>query len=126
MGRTDGAGLVAGTSEMDSADVGMASPWVLGQPGAVLWSASFSLKSSPAQGVQPMSFEVRQASTVLLFALLLPGAATAQPPAGYYDSVDPRSQTAIRSSIHAAIDDHIKFPYTDSNTDTWNILELAD
>jgi endonuclease I len=70
---------------------------------------------------------VRQVSPILLLlALLLPGAAIAQPPAGYYDSVDPRTPAAIRSSIHAAIDDHIKFPYTSSNTDTWNILELAD
>lgn len=63
----------------------------------------------------------------LLFALaLLPGAALAAPPAGYYDSVDTSSQAALRSTLHAVIDDHIKFPYTSSNTDTWNILELAD
>ncbi|HJX28848.1 MAG TPA: endonuclease [Thermoanaerobaculia bacterium] len=73
-----------------------------------------------------MRFEMRQASTAFLLTLLVPNAALAAPPAGYYDSVDPSSQTAIRSSIHATIDDHVKFPYTSSNTDTWNILELAD
>lgn len=73
-----------------------------------------------------MSFEMRQASTAFLLALLLPGAAAAAPPAGYYDNVDPSSPAALRSSIHATIDDHVKFPYTSSNTDTWNILELAD
>src|SRR4028119_1853630 len=104
----------------------MTSPWHIAALGAVLCSASLSVKSSPVEGASLMRFEMRQASTAFLLTLLVPNAALAAPPAGYYDSVDPSSQTAIRSSIHATIDDHVKFPYTSSNTDTWNILELAD
>ncbi|HWM95214.1 MAG TPA: endonuclease [Thermoanaerobaculia bacterium] len=63
----------------------------------------------------------------LLFTLLLvPAVAFSEPPAGYYDSVDSTTQGALRSTLHVVIDDHIRFPYTSSNTDTWNILELAD
>ncbi len=47
-------------------------------------------------------------------------------PAGYYDTVDESSSTALRTTLHAVIDDHTKIPYTSSSTDTWNVLEAAD
>ncbi len=47
-------------------------------------------------------------------------------PAGYYDSVDTSTPAAMRTSLHAVIDDHTKIPYTSDSTDTWNVLELAD
>jgi len=47
------------------------------------------------------------------------------PPTDYYASVDASSAAALRLSIHDAIDDHTRFPYTSSATDTWDILELA-
>ncbi len=47
-------------------------------------------------------------------------------PAGYYDSVDTSSPQSLRESLHEIIDDHQRFPYTSSDTDTWDILELAD
>ena len=47
------------------------------------------------------------------------------PPADYYASVDASSAAALRLSLHAAIDDHTRFPYTSTATDTWDILELA-
>jgi len=47
-------------------------------------------------------------------------------PVGYYDSIDLSSPEALRASLHEIIDDHQRFPYTDSETDTWDILELAD
>lgn len=56
---------------------------------------------------------------------LVGGAAWAQAPAGYYDSVDTSSSAALRSTIHAVIDDHQRFPYTSGGTDTWDILEQA-
>src|ERR1043166_793291 len=62
----------------------------------------------------------------IALAVALAGTAQADPPPGYYDSVDPRTQTSLRTPVHEAIDDHIRFPYTSGNTDTWNILELAD
>ncbi|HIG11882.1 MAG: endonuclease [bacterium] len=52
-------------------------------------------------------------------------AAAAQAPPGYYTSVDASNPSALRSSLHAVIDDHQRYPYTSSATDTWNILELA-
>jgi endonuclease I len=58
--------------------------------------------------------------------LILPGAALATPPAGYYATVDTSSAPQLRATLHEVIDDHTRFPYTSSSTDTWNILELAD
>ena len=56
----------------------------------------------------------------------LVGTVRASPPAGYYDSVNATSAGALRASLHAVIDDHQRFPYTSSATDTWDILEAAD
>lgn len=64
-----------------------------------------------------------------LFAFVLffaPVVVFPDPPAGYYDSVDSTTQGALRSSLHEIIDDHIRFHYTSGNTDTWDILALAD
>ena len=47
-------------------------------------------------------------------------------PTGYYDSVDISSAAALHDSLHEIIDDHQRFPYTSSATDTWDILESAD
>ena len=61
-------------------------------------------------------------------ALVLLAAASAwgDPPPGYYASVNTSSPALLRSSLHAVIDDHTRFPYTSAGTDTWNILEAAD
>ena len=66
--------------------------------------------------------------TVAAVALLLCAATVVQadPPAGYYDSVDLSSPAALRQSIHDIIDGHTKIPYTASSTDTWDVLEIAD
>lgn len=56
----------------------------------------------------------------------LPLAATADPPPGYYDTVDTSSQEALRVTLNAVISGHIKIPYTSSQTDTWDVLEQAD
>jgi len=64
---------------------------------------------------------------VLFLAALLAGsAALADPPPGYYDSVDLTNAATLRATLHAVIDGHTKIPYTSSSTDTWNVLELAD
>lgn len=62
----------------------------------------------------------------LALLILASGAVFAQPPSGYYDSVDDSSSVALRQSLHPVIDDHTRFPYTSSSTDTWDILNLAD
>jgi len=59
-----------------------------------------------------------------LFTLVAVGAAQAPP--GYYDTVDSTNAASLRSTLHAVIDDHTRFPYTSSATDTWDILEAAD
>lgn len=47
-------------------------------------------------------------------------------PGGYYSGVTTSSSSALRSSLHAVIDDHTKIPYTASTTDTWDVLNVAD
>lgn len=44
----------------------------------------------------------------------------------YYSGVNTSSPGALRASLHALIDDHQRFPYTSSATDTWDVLEFAD
>jgi endonuclease I len=58
--------------------------------------------------------------------ILVAGLALADPPAGYYDSVDLNNTETVRATVHDIIDNHIKIPYTSTATDTWNVLELAD
>ena len=57
-------------------------------------------------------------------ALLAPLAA--QAPSGYYRNVDTSSPSRMRTTLHTTIDDHRRYKYTDTATDTWDILELAD
>ncbi|TQV77239.1 PKD domain-containing protein [Aliikangiella marina] len=52
--------------------------------------------------------------------------AQAAAPPGYYNSVNTSSPQALHDSLHQIIDDHQRFPYTSSATDTWDILESAD
>lgn len=62
-----------------------------------------------------------------LFALALAGGLCAPALAGdYYGAVDASGPETLRATLHAVIDDHQRFPYTSSATDTWNILELAE
>ena len=63
---------------------------------------------------------------VLLLAVFAYGGAIADPPPGYYDSVDFTGPATVRATLHDIIDGHTKIPYTSSATDTWNVLELAD
>ena len=63
---------------------------------------------------------------VFLCLLLLATPLLAEPPAGYYDSVDLSSSEALRASLHDVIDGHTKIPYTSSMTDTWDVLNSAD
>lgn len=63
---------------------------------------------------------------LVLLSIFLPfETAQAAAPAGYYASVDLSTPEALAETLHAVIDDHTRFPYTSSATDTWDILELA-
>jgi len=71
--------------------------------------------------------------TALFCKWLFPGIAFAlfsplllAQPEDYYDTADNSSSQALRQSLHEIIDDHQRFPYTSSLTDTWDILEIAD
>ena len=50
----------------------------------------------------------------------------AQPPVDYYNPVDATSAETLRATLHDVIDDHTRFPYTASATDTWDILKIAN
>ena len=65
-------------------------------------------------------------AVVLLFVLGSPGVVRAGPAAGYYASVNASSPALLRATLHDVIDDHQRFAYTSSATDTWDILEQAD
>ena len=62
----------------------------------------------------------------LVAALVTSPIVLAQAPPGYYAGVDTSSATSLRSTLHGVIDDHVRYPYTSSSTDTWDILEFAD
>jgi endonuclease I len=49
-----------------------------------------------------------------------------QIPSGYYNAAENKVDQALRTSLHNIIDDHIEFPYTNSATDTWDILQESD
>ena len=63
--------------------------------------------------------------SVFLALMFMSTSAIGQEP-GYYDSVDSSTAINLRSTLHGVIDDHQRFPYTSSATDTWDILEIAD
>jgi hypothetical protein len=58
-------------------------------------------------------------------ALVLFSSGILAQPEAYYDSADATSPQALRESLHEIIDDHQRFPYTSFETDTWDILEIA-
>ncbi|MDL1949987.1 hypothetical protein FBQ97_09270 [Acidobacteria bacterium ACD] len=55
-----------------------------------------------------------------------PGWPTTIPVEDYYASVDPTDATTLRTTLHALIQDHVRYPYTAGTTDTWDILNQAD
>ncbi|MEO6324882.1 MAG: endonuclease [Thermoanaerobaculia bacterium] len=59
-------------------------------------------------------------------AVNTPGWPTRVHSADFYASVDPTSSASLRATLHAAIKDHIRFPYFAETTDTWDILNAAD
>ncbi|MCH8881550.1 MAG: endonuclease [Planctomycetes bacterium] len=71
-------------------------------------------------------FTKARITIVTILVLASTAVTVADPPEGYYDTVDATDSTTLRFSLHAVIDDHQRFPYTSGSTDTWNILELAD
>ena len=61
----------------------------------------------------------RSLAAALVAGLALSAAAVlADPPPGYYDTVDYTSPETVRQTVHDIIDGHTKIPYTASSTDT--------
>lgn len=63
---------------------------------------------------------------VVLACVSTASIAMADPPAGYYDSAAGLTGEALRLELHEIIDDHQRFPYTSSATDTWDIVAAAN
>ena len=55
-----------------------------------------------------------------------PGSVTRVSIADYWAAVDPSTPSALRTTVHAAIENHVRFPYSAGTTDTRDILNLAD
>ncbi len=49
-----------------------------------------------------------------------------QIPTGYYDSTEDLSGDELKTALHNIIKNHTDYPYTDSETDTWDILKESD
>ncbi len=58
--------------------------------------------------------------------LLSAGPLQADPPPGYYNPANGLVGESLRQALHSIIDDHQRFPYTSSATDTWDIVGAAD
>lgn len=58
-----------------------------------------------------------------------PGSVTRVTVVDYWAGVDASSPSVLRTTVHAAIENHIPFPYSSTaagSIDTWDILNLAD
>jgi len=58
--------------------------------------------------------------------LLLPVLVSAQIPAGYYDQAADLSGAQLKAALHDIISDHIRYPYTSTTTDVWDLLKATD
>ncbi|RLB61740.1 MAG: hypothetical protein DRH08_13485, partial [Deltaproteobacteria bacterium] len=57
---------------------------------------------------------------LIAFSFVLPGSVEADPPAGYYATVDTSDSQTLRISLHDIIDDHTQYPYS------YDIINVAD
>ena len=63
----------------------------------------------------------------LVFSLLmLHSGLSAQIPAGYYEPAEGLTGSELKAALHDIISDHIKYPYTSTSTDVWDILKETD
>ncbi len=63
---------------------------------------------------------------LFLLLHLLPILVYSQIPAGYYDSAQDLNGSELKSALHDIISDHVKYPYTSTSTDVWDILKETD
>ncbi|MCF8370300.1 MAG: endonuclease [Bacteroidales bacterium] len=62
---------------------------------------------------------------LFLLTICIPGL-YAQAPTGYYSGTELLSGDTLKSVLHTIIDGHTEYPYTSTNTDTWDILKASD
>lgn len=63
---------------------------------------------------------------LLFIFLILSSFSFSQIPTGYYDPAMGLTGAALKATLNDIIQDHVEFPYTSSNTDTWDILKETD
>lgn len=63
---------------------------------------------------------------ITLALLLLAVISKAQIPSEYYNSAEGLSGDVLKSELHNIIKNHKEFPYSNSSTDTWDILKETD
>ncbi|MFT4940841.1 MAG: endonuclease I/PKD repeat protein [Paraglaciecola sp.] len=74
----------------------------------------------------PLQTSTALRSSAAMLLLALSASALSAVPANYYNSADTSTAETLASSLHNIINDHTRFPYTSTATDTWDVLELAD
>lgn len=77
---------------------------------------------------KPLGLSEKDGCSLLLWGYLIvfTSSAWAGIPSGYYDSASGKTGEVLKSSLHNIIADHVKYPYTSSNTDVWDILMESD
>lgn len=70
--------------------------------------------------------QLRLTAATIIFLFILSGSLTADIPAGYYDDAEGKVGVELKAALHDIIKDHVKFPYTSSSTDVWDILKETD
>lgn len=68
----------------------------------------------------------RAPTFIVLWFLSLATSVRADIPVGYYDSALQLAGAALRTALHDIIDNHQRFPYTSTATDTWDLLSILD
>ena len=64
--------------------------------------------------------------TTLLIILLTSNILSAQIPTDYYTSAEGLTGEDLKNALYSIIKEHIEFPYTDEDTDVWDILKETD
>lgn len=65
-----------------------------------------------------MLTKLSRRSVPAILLILWTAVASADPPSGYYDSVDATTSARLRATLHPVIDDHLRRPYTSDGIDT--------
>lgn len=63
---------------------------------------------------------------IICFLLLLSISLNSQIPDGYYSTAQGLTGANLKSALYNIIKGHTEYPYTSSNTDTWDILKQTD